>query len=239
MSKYSKLIYITFTSLFLLNSCSNKKAGDFISDASWQKATNEAHLKYAKYVKSSLTPYFLNKNLQYPPQEIAMLTFKKEQIMELWAKDNNTLWQHIRDYQLTAYSGELGPKLRRNDGQIPEGVYKITRFNPFSTQHLSMMLNYPNQFDRNHALIDGRIDLGDNIFIHGKSKSVGCLAVGDKAIDELFVLVHQVGKENTKIIIAPNDLRKNQPTSNKDHHPKWLPSLYSKITNQLQPFVES
>lgn len=232
-----RTFFIIITSIFI-SACAHKNNDTIISTQSWQKATKDAHHKYAQDVESSLKPYFSEQNVHYPPQEIAMLTFKKEKLMELWARENHTNWHHIRNYPLTAFSGELGPKLTRNDGQIPEGIYKITKFNPFSSQHLSMMLNYPNQFDRKHAKIDGRYDLGDNIFIHGKQKSVGCLAIGNKAIDELFVLVNEVGKDNTKIIIAPNDLRKKQPQINNNHHPKWLPNLYSNIAKQLQPFTK-
>ncbi len=220
----------------LITACANHNNDTVISPKLWRKATKEAHNKYAQNVESSLTPYFTKQNLHYPPKQIAMLTFKKEQLMELWASENNNSWHHIKNYPLTAFSGELGPKLTRNDGQIPEGIYQITRFNPFSTQHLSMMLNYPNQFDKSHAKLDGRSDLGDNIFIHGKAKSVGCLAFGNAAIDELFVLVNEVGKTNTQIIIAPNDLRKTSAIPNKKHHPKWLPKLYSNIARQLQQF---
>jgi hypothetical protein len=35
---------------------------------------------------------------------------------------------------------------------------------------------------------DGRKNLGSNIMIHGKNCSVGCLAMGDEAAEELFVL---------------------------------------------------
>lgn len=235
-SHLSRLCLIISLCLFI-SACANHQAkSNFVSEQGWQQATDKVHHQYAEQVEQSLKPYFSHANLSYPPQQIAMLTFKKEQIIELWAKENNSNWQYIRNYPLTAFSGELGPKLNRNDGQIPEGIYQITHFNPFSSQHLSMMLDYPNQIDKQYAQIDGRSDLGDNIFIHGKAKSVGCLAIGDKAIDELFVLVKEVGKENTKVIIAPNDLRKSKALANKKHHPRWLAGLYSEIAKQLEPF---
>ncbi len=222
-------------SALFLTACATQKQV-VISDIEWQKATADVQKKYAHQVEGSLSPYFLEAKLHYPPQKIALLTFKKEKMMELWASEDAHSWQHIRNYPLTAFSGSLGPKLKRNDGQIPEGVYKITHFNPFSSQHLSLMLNYPNQFDKTHAQRDGRSNLGDNIFIHGKEKSVGCLAVGDNAINELFVLVQQVGKDNTKIIIAPNDLRRHKASALPSTSPAWLPNLYANISKQLQPF---
>ena len=94
-------------------------------------------------------------------------------------KSNKQSWKHIHNFPLTGFSGRLGPKLRVNDKQIPEGVYKLVNFNPYSSMHLSMMINYPNTFDREKGYQDGRRDLGNNIFIHGRDLSVGCLAVGD------------------------------------------------------------
>lgn len=227
--------------LILISACSTlqpPQAKPVISDAAWRHATEQTYLKYAALAKVKLTPYFEKVNLHYPPKQIAMLAFKDRKIIELWAKENSNLWQHVRNYPLTAFSGRLGPKLLRNDGQIPEGIYQITRFNPFSSQHLSMMLNYPNRFDKLFALQDKRYDLGDNIFIHGKDQSVGCLAIGDQAINELFVLVKDVGKENAQIIIAPTDLRKGAPASlSRSNAPKWLPTLYAQIAQHLKPFT--
>lgn len=208
---------------------------DVISDAQWRQAIKEVNKKYASQVETSLKPYFLKANIQYPPEQLSILAFKEEKRVEIWANDKGH-WHFIRNYPLTAFSGNLGPKLKRNDGQIPEGIYQITHFNPFSSQHLSLMLNYPNTFDKNQAIQDKRADLGDNIFIHGKEKSVGCLAIGDKAINELFVLVDEVGKSNTQIVIAPNDLRTERAKTNPQQNPKWLPKLYAKIKQKLKSY---
>lgn len=154
----------------------------------------------------------------------------------MWAKNENQSWRYIHKYPLTAFSGRLGPKLKERDGQIPEGIYRLTTFNPFSSWHLSMMINYPNSFDRMQASRDGRRRLGNNIFLHGKSVSVGCLAVGDRAIDQLFLLARRVGLSHIKVIIAPNDLRKEKPATSTFAQPRWLPDLYRQITSALSPF---
>ena len=143
---------------------------------------------------------------------------------------------YIQKYPLTAFSGRLGPKLKEHDFQIPEGVYHLTTLNPFSSMHLSMMIDYPNHFDRLQASKDGRSKLGDNIFLHGKSFSVGCLAIGDKAIDQLFLLVRRVGLSHTKIIIAPNDLRHASAATSSFAQPRWLPELYLNISQALGEF---
>ncbi len=136
----------------------------------------------------------------------------------------------------TATSRHLGPQLREGDKPIPEGIYHITYLNPFSNMHLSMKINYPNAFDRQHASAERRRRLGSNIFIHGKTYSVGCLAIGDKAIDELFLLTHRVGLEHVQLIIAPNDLRRAKPIKSAINQPRWVPTLYQNIRVALNQF---
>ncbi|TAL58420.1 MAG: hypothetical protein EPN84_13020, partial [Legionella sp.] len=194
--------------------------------------------RYGLRVEPQLKSYFAKARVEYPPREVALLAFKSERKVELWARDSAESWVHVHSYPLTGFSGRLGPKLRENDKQIPEGVYKLVNFNPFSSMHLSMMINYPNNFDREKGSIDGRKELGNNIFIHGKNLSVGCLAVGDLAIDQLFVLARRVGLKNIQVIIAPNDLRYKKPTTSNFAQPRWLPELYQHIAESLKPFTK-
>lgn len=202
----------------------------------WENAIDKAVRRYGLRVEPQLMSYFSKAGVSYPPREVALLAFKSERRVELWAKNPNQKWQHIHNYPLTGFSGRLGPKLRVNDKQIPEGVYKLVNFNPFSSMHLSMMINYPNSFDKEKGYLDGRKDLGNNIFIHGKNLSVGCLAIGDLAIDQLFTLARRVGLSHIKIIIAPNDLRYKKPATSSFAQPRWLPELYQQISESLKPF---
>ncbi len=202
----------------------------------WEKAIDNAIRKYGIKTEPQLMHFFTEAKVSYPPQDIALLAFKQERQVQLWAKNEGQSWRHIHTYPLTAYSGRLGPKLRENDLQIPEGVYRLTSLNPFSSMHLSMMINYPNNFDRLQAIKDGRRNLGNNIFLHGKTYSVGCLAVGDKAIDQLFFLVHRVGLNHVQLIIAPNDLRRDKPATSNFAQPRWLPELYKNIEQALSHF---
>lgn len=202
----------------------------------WDQAVENAIKRYGLQTEPQLKAWFTDAKTTYPPKEIALLAFKQERHIQLWARDESTSWHFIHTYPLTASSGRLGPKLRENDLQIPEGIYRLTTLNPFSAMHLSMMINYPNNFDRLQASKDGRHKLGGNIFLHGKSLSVGCLAVGDKAIDQLFLLVYRVGINHTMVIISPNDLRKNKPESPSFAQPRWLPELYQQITHALHQF---
>lgn len=206
------------------------------SHISYNQAIDNAIQKYSFKKEPKLKGVFKKAQVNYPPKEIALLAFKKEQNIQLWAKDEKNKWRYIHNYPLTAFSGNLGPKLKEYDRQIPEGIYKLTMFNPYSTYHLSMMIDYPNKFDKLHALKDGRQNLGGDIFLHGKSYSVGCLAVGDSAIEQLFLLSRRVGLNNVKVIIAPNDLRLEKPATNKLSQPHWLPELYKKIERALNDF---
>ncbi|MDF1757636.1 MAG: L,D-transpeptidase family protein [Legionellaceae bacterium] len=199
-------------------------------------SVDKAIAKYSLKKEPQLKSIFKKAKISYPPKNIALLAFKKEQKIQLWAKDNDSSWRYIKTYPLTASSGGLGPKLKQYDKQIPEGIYKLTMFNPFSTMHLSMMIDYPNNFDKSHANLDGRSDLGGDIFLHGKSYSVGCLAVGNTAIEQLFLLARRVGLSHIQVIIAPNDLRIAKPATNKFSQPRWLPELYRKIELALNKF---
>lgn len=202
----------------------------------WDQAIDHAVQRYGLRTEPELKKFFQKANVSYPPKDIAILAFKKEKQLELWAKDLQNHWHYIRTYPLTASSGRLGPKLREHDRQIPEGVYRLTMFNPYSQMHLSMQINYPNQFDKLHALRDGRTKLGGDIFLHGKNLSVGCLAIGDKAIDQMFTLVRRVGLAHTKVIIAPNDLRIQKPLTNRIAQPHWIDDLYHQLSTELSMF---
>lgn len=205
----------------------------------WDQAVDSAIMRYGLRTEPELIRFFSKAKVSYPPQNVALLAFKKERIVELWAKNDKESWHYIHTYPLTASSGRLGPKLKEKDGQIPEGMYRLITFNPFSAMHLSMMIDYPNHYDRLQASKDGRSKLGNNIFLHGKSMSVGCLAIGDHAIDQLFLLARRVGLSHVKLIIAPNDLRTDKPATSNFAQPRWLPDLYKQITTALNQFPKN
>lgn len=224
--------FIIVFSLLILSICSYAMGPKL----NWDQAIDHAIKRYGLRVEPQLKEFFIQAHVSYPPQDIALLAFKSERKVELWAKNEQSTWKQIHIFPLTGFSGNLGPKLRENDKQIPEGVYKLVNFNPFSSMHLSMMINYPNNFDKQKGYQDGRKFLGNNIFIHGKSLSVGCLAVGDIAIDQLFILARRVGLSHIQVIIAPNDLRFNKPATISFAQPRWLPELYQQIAESLKPF---
>lgn len=94
-------------------------------------------------------------------------------------------FQLLKTHPIARWSGLLGPKQKEGDKQAPEGCYGITRrlMHPGSDYHLAMNIGYPNGLDR--AL--GRT--GSLIMIHGKDVSVGCFAMTDPVIEEIYLLV--------------------------------------------------
>lgn len=188
--------------------------------------------QYGDAARARLQPHFDVAGVAYPPAGIALLGFKEEKQLELYAKDAAGQWRFIRRYPIVAASGIVGPKLREGDLQVPEGIYAIETLNPNSSFHLSLRVNYPNAFDRAIAEKEARTNLGGDIYIHGKDQSVGCLAMGDAAIEELFVLVVEVGKENIEVILAPEDFR-IQGVRQGDG---WRGELYAAIAARLRAF---
>ncbi len=172
----------------------------------------------------------------WPPSEIALVAVKDEKILELFGRPEGGEWKFIHRYPVLAASGRAGPKLRQGDKQVPEGVYRISFLNPNSRYHVSLRVNYPNAFDREMARADGRSNLGGDIMIHGKAVSVGCLAVGDEAAEELFVLAADVGMENIKLIIAPTDFRRRGVPEVAAGQPTWLPDLYTEVATAMAEF---
>jgi len=190
---------------------------------------------YGLEAEARLKPYFERAKVPYPPKRIALLAFKNEKSLELWA-DAGKKAVFVRSYTIRAASGGPGPKLRQGDRQVPEGLYRIESLNPNSSYHLSMKVNYPNDYDKQKAKEQGRTKLGGDIFIHGKAVSIGCLAMGDTAIEELFVLAARIGYSSVEVIIAPNDLRSEKPIISEKEGVPWLGELYEILRKSLTRF---
>ncbi|MCF6325401.1 MAG: L,D-transpeptidase family protein [Gammaproteobacteria bacterium] len=193
--------------------------------------------KYGENAENRLKPYFDNAGIPYPPKEVKLLAIKDEKKLELWVTSDNG-FKKIKNYPIRAASGVSGPKLMEGDKQVPEGIYRIVGLNPNSSYHLSMKLNYPNEFDLYHANNEGRSNPGTNIFIHGKALSIGCLAIGDSAIEELFTLVYKVGIKNTEVVISPSDPGKAPLFQTVGNEKPWITALYKSITTEFIKYRE-
>ena len=134
----------------------------------------------------TLSKMFERKGLAYPPHQIYIRSFKSNNEMELWGRNDDTSqYTLVKTYRVCALSGILGPKRYEGDHQVPEGLYFIDDFNPKSDFHLSLLLNYPNYSD---MVLGDKKKPGGDIYIHGGCVTVGCLPLTDAFIQELYVL---------------------------------------------------
>ena len=109
--------------------------------------------------------------------------FKTSKEVEVWV-DAGRRFERFKTYPICNFSGHLGPKLRTGDNQSPEGFYFVTpaRMNPSSRFHLSFNLGFPNSYDQAH----GRT--GDFLMVHGDCVSIGCYAMTNAGIEEIYTL---------------------------------------------------
>lgn len=129
--------------------------------------------------------------------------FKEEKQLELFLRNRASgRFDLFRTYPIAAASGIPGPKLMEGDGQVPEGFYQVppAAMNPASRYHLSFNIGYPNEFDRVHQRT------GSAIMVHGDDVSIGCLAMTDGKIEEIYTLcaaAHQGGQAYFRVHLFP------------------------------------
>lgn len=147
---------------------------------------------------SRLLRLFEEKGVRYPAPEIFLRVFKHERIMELWARSAaDSGFTLIREYPVCALPGQLGPKQRMGDYQVPEGFYFIDEFNPRSSYHLSLRVSYPNLSDRMRR---EAVFLGGDIYVHGGCETVGCVPIENENIEEVYWLAAQAMDAGQRII---------------------------------------
>lgn len=229
---YLLLLIVIFLVLYLMR---NQIIGFFSSSKEKQSVESIAK-KYGPKVEISLKNAFEKTQIDSNDFEMAILAFKKEQILEVVVRKNETEnWKLLKKYPFTAFSGKIGPKLKNGDKQVPEGIYQMEYLNPNSKYHLSIKVSYPNAFDKEKAKQDGRTDLGGDIMIHGKRVTIGCIPVGDKNIEEIFILATKTKNKHFPIIIAPHDFRTNK-TFPAIETISWEKDLYENISKELTNF---
>jgi murein L,D-transpeptidase YafK len=122
------------------------------------------------------------------PRALLLRVFKEERVLEVWAAaEPGGPFAHVGDHPVCASSGGPGPKARVGDGQVPEGLYRVSSLNPWSQFHLSLRVDYPNAADRarNPGVAPGA--LGGDIYVHGNCVTIGCIPLGDAAIEEVYL----------------------------------------------------
>lgn len=135
--------------------------------------------------------------------EVYFRIFKLEKEFEVWVKNKADIkYTLLKTIPICASSGDLGPKRKQGDYQVPEGFYEIATFNPNSSYHLAMKINYPNQSDR---IKKTGTDPGGDIMIHGYCVTIGCIPLENDPIEEVYVLATEnMNRKNvTKMAIYP------------------------------------
>jgi len=118
---------------------------------------------------------------------ILIRAYKKESELEVWKRGSNGKYALLKTYPICRWSGQLGPKTREGDRQVPEGFYTVTpaQMNPNSNYYLSFDTGYPNALDRSL----GRN--GGDIMVHGSCSSRGCFAMTDQNIAEIYAIARE------------------------------------------------
>lgn len=146
--------------------------------------------------------------------------FKETKELEIWMKKTNEeTFTLFKSYPICTYGGKgLGPKLKEGDGKAPEGFYYVpkSKLNPNSRFHLSFNLGYPNEYDEAY----GRT--GSALMVHGACVSVGCFAMTDPAIEEIYTLARlalEDGQKFFRVHIFPFRMEADKMREYMNH--KW------------------
>jgi len=170
-------------------------------------------------VEPFLRNELIKKDLEYGAF-IFIRIFKHEKELEVWVKNDDT-FQFFKSYPICTYGIRgLGPKLNQGDWRAPEGFYYVSpsSLNPVSKFHLSFNLGYPNQYDQ------ARRRTGSAIMVHGGCVSIGCYAMTDKRIEEIYALADAAlrnGQPFFRVHIFP--FKMTGANMRKHEKSKWYP----------------
>jgi murein L,D-transpeptidase YafK len=184
-------------------------------------------------VEKTLRNLFAAAGMQYPPERLFIRAFKRERELELWSAPELGAFRLIATYEVAGYSGGPGPKRREGDGQTPEGFYQINRFNPKSNFHLSLGLNYPNASDE---ILSDAEKPGHDIFIHGRNSSIGCLAMGDDRIEEIFIAAADTSDRPIQVHVFPARMNSEDWPAWRDEQSADRPDLLAFWDNLAEGF---
>ena len=114
---------------------------------------------------------------------ILIRVFKASSELEVWMQSGET-FELFATYPICNWSGTLGPKMTEGDKQSPEGVYTVTsqQLHLVGRHPRSLNLGFPNALDRQMSRT------GSYILIHGGCSSVGCFAMTNPVIEEIYSL---------------------------------------------------
>ncbi|WP_075183477.1 peptidoglycan meso-diaminopimelic acid protein amidase [Pantoea sp. 1.19] len=152
--------------------------------------------------------------------------FKEERTLELYGKIGDA-YRLLDSYRICNYSGGLGPKRRQGDFKSPEGFYSVTlsQLKPDSRFYRAINIGFPNQYDREMGY-DGKY-----LMIHGACVSVGCYAMTDGQMDEIYRYV-EAALRNGQPSVPVNIYPFRMTDANMQRH-KY--SVYNSFWKELQP----
>lgn len=127
---------------------------------------------------------------------IMIRILKEEGKLEVWKAKRDNRFEVIASYDICAWSGKLGPKVKEGDRQAPEGFYNLSpgHMNPYSNYYLSINTGFPNRYDQ----ANGRN--GTNLMIHGACSSSGCYSMTDAQMLEIYGFARDAFKGGQKAI---------------------------------------
>jgi murein L,D-transpeptidase YafK len=162
------------------------------------------------------------KGVNWNDFQLFFRVFKQEEELQVWAKSAEKAdFTLIKTYPFCTNSGKLGPKRKEGDHQIPEGFYKINRFNSKSSFYLSLGVNYPNASD---LILSDKTQPGSDIFIHGACVSVGCVSITDDKIKEVYLMANEAkkhGQNTIEVHCFPMKLKNNAIEKSIAKNPKF------------------
>ncbi len=160
--------------------------------------------------------------LGWPVDEAYLRVFKEEREVELWAARAGEPMVRLLTVPICAASGELGPKRREGDLQVPEGLYEVTQYHPTSAYHLALKLSYPNASDRVRS--DARAP-GGLIYLHGSCASIGCIAIEDGPVELVYLLALEARRKPVPIDVFPFRLTAARVAAGGPHRGLWAELL--------------
>ena len=189
----------------------------FMACESGVDKTKIAYLEKEEFLKNAFKDRGWGWNFR-----IFFRAFKAEKELEVWIFQGNK-FELFKKYPICKISGDLGRKLKEGDKQVPEGIYRINRFNPKSSYYLSLGLDYPNETDR---IVADTEHPGGDIFIHGDCVSVGCMAMTDDKIKEIYLLANEArknGQSDMMVHVFPFRMTDENLAKYGRNYPQWIP----------------
>lgn len=206
-------LVFTITSFFLLISAT------FASDEnevpiSAADRTSAAYQRSYPRIKTSLEL----KKLRFG-SPVFIRIFKQSKELEVWMGNADNTFVLYKTFIICHHSGTIGPKLEEGDRQSPEGFYRVgaSQMNALSEYHLAFNLGYPNRFDRAHERTGGAL------MVHGRCSSIGCFAMTDYYMDEIYTLADRAlasGQQEFQVHIFPFRLTPENLAA--QNHSAWL-----------------